>query len=140
MRDEFSIETIFVDEFLLAVNKPAGLSTLRDGYIKSAPYLAGLLERQFGQVWIVHRLDKDTSGVVLFARSADVHRTLNIAFEQRHVSKVYHAIVVGVPQWSELDIDLPLLSDGDRRHRTIVDRVEGKVALTHCRVLEMFTA
>lgn len=139
MSEQFSIETIFVDEYLLAVNKPAGLPTLVDGYNKDAPYLAGLVQQQHGRVWIVHRLDKDTSGVVLFARSADVHRTLNLAFENRKISKVYHAILIGVPEWEELTIDLPLRADGDRRHRTVIDRVEGKSAVTRCRVLEMFT-
>lgn len=139
MLDQFSVEIIYSDDHLLAVNKPAGLPTLVDGYNKDAPYLVGLLQSQYGRLWIVHRLDKDTSGVVLFARSADVHRTLNIAFESRRVSKVYHALVIGVPEWNELEIDLPLKADGDRRHRTAIDRVEGKVALTRCRVLEKFT-
>jgi RluA family pseudouridine synthase len=139
MRDEFLLEIIYSDEYLLAVNKPAGLPTLIDGYHKDAPYLVGLLQQQYGRVWIVHRLDKDTSGVVVFARSADVHRTLNIAFENRRVSKVYHAIVIGVPEWEELTIDLPLRADGDRRHRTVIDRVEGKLAVTRCRILEKFT-
>jgi RluA family pseudouridine synthase len=139
MSEEFSIEIVFSDEHLLAVNKPAGLPTLVDGYNKDAPYLAGLVQRQYGRVWVVHRLDKDTSGVVLFARSADVHRALNIAFESRQVSKIYHAIVIGVPEWEELAIALPLRADGDRRHRTVIDRVEGKLAVTRCRVLEKFT-
>jgi RluA family pseudouridine synthase len=139
MSDQFSIETIFVDEYLLAVNKPAGLPTLVDGYNKATPYLVGLVQQQYGRIWIVHRLDKDTSGVVLFARSADVHRTLNMAFEARRVSKVYHALVIGVPEWEEMTIDLPLRADGDRRHRTVIDRDEGKVAVTRCRVLEKFT-
>jgi RluA family pseudouridine synthase len=139
MRDEFFLETIYSDEYLVAVNKPAHLPTLIDGYNKDAPYLVGWLQRDWGRVWIVHRLDKDTSGVVLFARSVDVHRALNIAFETRRVSKVYHAIVIGVPEWNELGIELPLKADGDRRHRTVIDRVEGKLALTRCRVLEKFT-
>ncbi len=139
MPDEFLLEIIYSDEHLLAVNKPAGLPTLVDGYHKDAPYLVGLLQQPYGRVWIVHRLDKDTSGVVLFARSADVHRALNIAFETRRVSKVYHAIVVGVPEWNELTTDLPLRADGDRRHRTVIDRVEGRYALTRCRVLEKFS-
>ncbi len=138
MNNNFSIETIYGDEHILAVNKPAGLPTLRDGYIKDAPYLIELLEQQFDRLWIVHRLDKDTSGVVLFARSAEAHKALNVAFETRQVAKIYHAIVMGVPEWEELTIELPLLADGDRKHRTIVDRIEGKYALTRCRVLEKF--
>jgi tRNA pseudouridine32 synthase/23S rRNA pseudouridine746 synthase len=129
---------LFSDEYLLAVNKPAGLPTLPDGYDKNAPCLINLLKQQFDRVWVVHRLDKETSGVIVFARTAEVHRTLNIAFDSREVHKVYHAIVIGVPAWAEHTIDLPLRPDGDRRHRTVIDRARGKAAVTHVRVLERF--
>ncbi len=130
------LPVLFLDEHLLAVNKPAGLPTLPDGYDKSAPCLINVLKQQVGRVWVVHRLDKDTSGVIVVARSAEVHRALNSAFDSRQVSKVYHAIVIGVPQWDVYRIDLPLRPDGDRRHRTIIDRQRGKPAATQLRVLE----
>jgi 23S rRNA-/tRNA-specific pseudouridylate synthase len=63
---------------------------------------------------------------------------LNIAFDSREVHKVYHAIVFGMPAWAEHTIDLPLRPDGDRRHRTVIDRVRGKAAVTRVRVLEHF--
>ena len=132
------LPVLFRDEHLLAVNKPAGLPTLPDGYDKSAPCLVNLLKQQVDRVWVVHRLDKDTSGVIVVARSAEVHRALNIAFDSRQVSKVYHAIVIGEPQWNEYRIDLPLRPDGDRRHRTVIDRQHGKPAVTQLRVLERF--
>lgn len=130
---------LFNDDHLLAVNKPAGLPTLPDGYDKTAPCLISLLKQQFARVWVVHRLDKETSGVIIFARTAEVHRTLNIAFDSRAVHKVYHAIVIGTPAWDEHTIDLPLRPDGDRRHRTVIDRARGKAAVTRLRVLERFT-
>ncbi len=132
------LPVLFLDEHLLAVNKPAGLPTLPDGYDKSAPCLVNLLKQQFDRVWVAHRLDKGTSGVIVVARSAEVHRALNIAFDSHGVSKVYHAIVIGVPQWNEYLIDLPLRPDGDRRHRTVIDRQHGKPAVTRLRVLERF--
>jgi len=131
--------TLYQDEFLLAVNKPAGLPTLPDGYNRAAPCLIDLLNQQFNRVWVVHRLDRDTSGVIVFARTAEVHRALNIAFDSRQVHKVYYAIVIGTPEWDERVIDLPLRPDGDRRHRTVIDRARGKPALTRVRVLERFT-
>jgi 23S rRNA-/tRNA-specific pseudouridylate synthase len=93
------------------------------------------VEAAVNRMWVVHRLDKETSGVIVFARSAEVHRALNIAFDSREVSKVYHAIVIGVPPWNEHLIDLPLRPNGDRRHRTVIDR-ERQPAVT-C-VLERF--
>ncbi len=133
------LSILFIDEHLLAVNKPAGLPTLPDGYDKSAPCLLNLLKQQYDRVWVVHRLDKETSGVIVFARSAGVHRTLNLAFDSREVHKVSHAITIGVPPWKEDTIDLPLRPDGDRRHRTVIDRARGKPAITHLRVIERFT-
>ena len=129
---------LFSDEYLIAVNKPAGLPTLPDGYDKTAPCLVNLLKEQFDRVWVVHRLDKGTSGAIVFARTAEAHRMLNIAFDSREVHKVYHAIVIGSPTWNEHTIDLPLRPDGDRRHRTVIDRAHGKTAITQVRVLERF--
>jgi RluA family pseudouridine synthase len=134
----FDLPILFSDDHLLAVNKPAGLPTLPDGYDKTAPCLINLLQQQFDRVWVVHRLDKETSGVIIFARTAEVHRTLNIAFDTREVHKVYHAITIGVSAWAEYTIDLPLRPDGDRRHRTVIDEKHGKTAVTHVRALECF--
>lgn len=132
------VPILFSDEHLLAVNKPAGLPTLPDGYDKTAPCLIHLLGQQHDRVWVVHRLDKDTSGVIILARSAEIHRALNLAFDARHVHKVYHALAQGVPPWDECVIDLPLRPDGDRRHRTVIDRARGKPAVTRVCVLERF--
>jgi len=132
------ISLIFEDLALLVVNKPAGLATLPDGYDPTLPHIKLLLERQFGRLWVVHRLDKATSGVLLIARSADAHRSLNSQFEQHTVSKVYHALVAGNPEWQEKTVDLPLRSNADRQHRTLVDPQLGKPAITHFMVLERF--
>jgi RluA family pseudouridine synthase len=129
---------LWVDDSLLAINKPAGLPTLPDGYDPRAPHVKGLLEGHFSPLWIVHRLDRETSGVLLLARSPDVHRDLSIQFENRTVSKVYHALVMGSPPWDEKRVALPLRPDADRHHRTLVDPHQGKPAVTNLRVLERF--
>ncbi len=130
--------TLYQDESLVVIDKPAGLPTLPDGYHQDAPCLINLLQAEFGRVWVVHRLDRETSGVIFFARSAAVHRALNIAFDSHEVQKVYHALVIGVPEWDERLIDLALRPDGDRRHRTVIDPQRGKPAVTRCHVLERF--
>ena len=126
---------VWSDEAIIAVNKPAGLLTIRDGYDASLPYLAGMLEANFGQVWTVHRLDKETSGIILFARSAEAHRALNQQFKQRETKKYYHAIVIGAPEWQTITIALPLFTNGDRKHRTIIDHQRGKTATTQVDVI-----
>jgi RluA family pseudouridine synthase len=132
------IEVIYRDPALLLINKPAGLLTLPDGYNPALPHAKSLLEGQAGRLWIVHRLDKETSGVLLLARSAETHRSLNAQFEQHQVAKIYHALVKGFPDWEEKSISLPLRSNGDRSHRTVVDFDRGKPATTHLIVLERF--
>lgn len=132
------MDILYQDEALLVVNKPAGLSTLPDGYNPTLPHVKKLLERQSGRLWIVHRLDKDTSGVLLLARTAAAHRDLNTQFEKHLVNKHYHALVIGNPDWRDKTISLPLQPDGDRQHRTVVNHQTGKSAVTHIRVLERF--
>jgi RluA family pseudouridine synthase len=128
---------LWSDDSLLAVNKPAGLPTLPDGYNPAAPCLINLMSQTFGRLWIVHRLDKETSGVLILARTAVAHRSLNTQFEKGQVKKIYHALVVGIPQWEEKIVEVALLPDGDRRHRTRVTPA-GKPAATSLRLLERF--
>ena len=133
-----NIPILYADDHLLVAHKPAGLPTLPDGYDKTAPYLGGELSAQYGRVWIVHRLDRGTSGVIVVARSARAHRALNLQFDAHTVTKIYHAIVIGGSEWAARTIDLALRVDGDRRHRTVIDPQQGKAAITHARVLERF--
>jgi len=129
---------VYYDETLLAVNKSAGLPALPDGYNPDAPHVKSLLEPYYGHLWIVHRLDRQTSGLMLLARSPQAHRALNDQFQSHQVNKTYHALIVGDPLWDGTVIDLPLRPDGDRRHRTVVDQSRGKPALTDLRLLERF--
>jgi len=134
----FDKNILWADAELLVVNKPSGLSTLPDGYDPGKPHLRSILEPQFGRLWVVHRLDRDTSGVLALARSQQTHRSLNQMFAERKVGKIYHAIVVGNPTWDECTFDQPLLVDGDRRHRTLIDYRYGKEATTTCSVIERY--
>jgi len=136
--DELTV--IFSDEHIVVVDKPAGLPTLPDGYDKAAAHLAQVLAPQFGRIWIAHRLDRGTSGVMVVARTAEAHRSLNMQFDGREVRKAYHALVVGEPPWEEYAVRFPLRPDGDRKHRTVVDHGKGKPAVTHLRVLERYDA
>ncbi len=130
--------TLYADDDLLVVNKPANLPTLVDGYHPEAPYLLSLLKAEYGELWVVHRLDRQTSGVIVFARSAAAHRALNIQFEKRQTEKVYHVLAQGAPAWESKTVNLPLLADGDRRHRSVVDAVRGKPSATELRLLERY--
>lgn len=127
------------DDSLLAVNKPAGLTVLQDGFDPQAPHLRSVLEPEFGPLWIVHRIDRDTSGLVILARTEAAHRALNRQFAERQIGKLYHALVPGVPSWESKTVRLPLRPDGDRRHRTVIDQHGGKPAVTRLRLIESFS-
>ncbi len=128
-------DIIFQDPDLLIINKPAGLLSIPDGYDSNLPYLKAVLEPKFGPLWLVHRLDKETSGVMVLARNAEVHRSLNQAFREHIVRKIYHGLVTPPPQWQEMEIELPLKANADRKHRTRLNTLEGKPAWTGCKVL-----
>lgn len=134
--NDAELTVIFSDDHIVVVDKPAGLPTLPDGYDKAAPHLAGVLAPEFGRVWIAHRLDRGTSGVMVVARTPEAHRSLNMQFDGREVKKAYHALIAGEPPWDEYTVKLPLRADGDRKHRTVIDHGKGKRAVTHLRVLE----
>ncbi|MFH1524601.1 MAG: RNA pseudouridine synthase [Chloroflexota bacterium] len=138
MPDPLSDLLLYQDESILVVNKPTGIPVLPDGWEQEAPYLVKQLEELFGRLWVVHRLDKGTSGVIIFARTAEAHRTLNLLFESRDVHKVYHAIVVGNPKWDKHTARHPLRVNVGHHHRTMVDPLKGKPSETTFCILKHF--
>jgi RluA family pseudouridine synthase len=132
------MQIIHKDEYILVINKPAGLPVLPDGWEKDAPYLVKMLEEEYGKIFIVHRLDKTTSGVMVFARTAESHRALNIQFENHETEKVYHAIMEGEPKWNEKVAKFPLRANVGKKHRTAVDDKNGKPSETRYRVLKRY--
>ena len=129
------MEVLYSDRWIVVINKPAGLLSIQDGYDRIAPHVRSLLDPKFGRCLVVHRLDKETSGTLLLARTKDAHRNLNIQFEKRMISKEYRAITSGKPASDEFEINLPLRVNGDRRHRTIIDFTNGKPASSFIKVL-----
>jgi RluA family pseudouridine synthase len=140
------VDILHVDEAIIVIDKPAGLPVLPDGWEPDAPYLVKLLEDQFGShsdglgqgIWIVHRLDKTTSGVMVFARTADAHRDLNMQFEHHEAGKIYHAILAGLPPWEEKIAKHPLRMNVGHKHRTAVDPGHGKPAETRFAVMKRY--
>lgn len=136
---DVNAHVLWTDESIIVLNKPSGLLTLPDGYDPLKPHVRAIMEVEYGRVWIVHRLDRETSGTMVLARTAEAHRNLNSKFENRTVEKTYHALVIGNPAWEKTTVDLPLKKDGDRQHRTVVDQQDGKEAITSFFVLERYT-
>lgn len=133
-------DLLHADKQVLILNKPAGLPVLPDGWQPEAPYLVKTLEAEYGKVWVVHRLDKVTSGVMVFARTAEAHRALNAQFERREAGKLYHVILVGSPEWEQRTAGHPLRANVGHKHRTVVDFKRGKAAETRFQVIKRYPA
>lgn len=127
---------VHADDRLVVVDKPSGLLS-QPGI---GPDKQDCLERRvaadFDGARIVHRLDRDTSGLMVLARDAKAHRHLSMQFQRRQVSKRYIALVAGCPEEEAGEVDLPLRLDLDNKPRQIVDHAQGKAALTRWRVIE----
>ena len=130
---------LFEDESVFALNKPAGLAVQGGSGTKRHldGMLAGLVGDGVDRPKLVHRLDKDTSGVLLIARSALVADRLGKQFQRSEVRKQYWALVAGVPSIRQGEIDLPLIKSGGRgQERVSVDERNGKHATTRYEVIE----
>ena len=134
------LNIIHQDKHIIVLDKPAGIPVLPDGWDEGVPFLRKMLEEKFGRVWVVHRLDKVTTGVIVFARTAEAHRHLNTQFEQRETEKVYHAVVENVPEWNEYIARHALHANVGRKHRTVVDKNRGKHAETGFRMIQRYPA
>jgi 23S rRNA pseudouridine955/2504/2580 synthase/23S rRNA pseudouridine1911/1915/1917 synthase len=132
------IDTLYEDDDLLIVNKPAGLLVLPDRYKHELPSLNKILEAKTGQkIWIVHRLDKDTSGVICFAKNEVMHRYLSILFQERGVNKFYAGLVSGIVVPPEGRIESPIAEHPAIAGKMAVSK-KGKLAVTDYKVVEQW--
>ena len=121
---------IYSDDDFIVLNKRSGILIAADRYNPDAPRLDLMAEKEFGKLYAVHRIDKDTSGLIIYAKNLEAQKGISMQFEQRKVQKTYHALVYGHPLWEDLHVDLALEPDGDARHRTVVNKKFGKPSIT----------
>lgn len=129
-------EILYEDRWLIAVNKPSGLLSVPGRYgQESAIARLSAHAPLYPPLYPAHRLDQDTSGVLLFARDPETQRSLHQQFQQRQVHKVYEAVLSGVVEAVPEAIHLPLWGDPADRPRQRVDRQRGKPSQTQARLL-----
>ncbi|RYY48560.1 MAG: RluA family pseudouridine synthase [Chitinophagaceae bacterium] len=131
-KNNFSI--VFENEDFVAINKPSGMLTIPDR-MQSEKSLKDFLIEKYGSIFTVHRLDKDTSGLVLFARNETTHKYLNKIFEERSVAKFYVGVVIGMPANDSGLIDAPIAEHQTNKGMMIV-HTRGKPSQTGYEVLE----
>lgn len=127
---------LFEDDNVLAVHKPEGLASIPERDRERESLLAQLSTAYPTKLYVVHRLDKDVSGVILFAKHAKAHKVLNEQFSHRSVKKTYLAVIHGVIQEEHSTIDAPIRQFGSGRMGVDVKR--GKHSLTEYSVVERF--
>ena len=135
------IEIIYQDDDIIVVNKPSGMSVTKDR--SSAVELADILEKQLGtglssKLRLVHRLDKDTSGVMILACNAKAQSLFSGYFAKRQVNKTYLAIVTGILPALQGTIDVPLARNRKNTEIMCIDHKKGKESVTNWKLLADF--
>ncbi len=129
-------EIIFENEDFVAVNKPAGFLSIPDRMGKDIS-LKQLLKEKYGEIFTVHRLDKGTSGIIVFAKDEVTHKVLSQQFEGREVEKYYQGLVVGKPMNDKGTIDIPIAEHPGKATKMMTN-INGKPSVTDYEVLESF--
>jgi RluA family pseudouridine synthase len=137
MNRQPKLEILYADAAMVVVNKPAGLLSIPDRFDQTLPSVKVMVREQYGSAYVVHRLDRETSGVMLMPLTPEAHRALNDQFEHHTVVKTYEAIVSGIVDKDEMTIDIPITPD-TRRKGLMKPSAKGKEARTVLRVLERF--
>ena len=131
-----SIEVLYEDAAMLVLDKPTRLLSVPGIGPAKRDCLATRAAAAHAGARIVHRLDRDTSGVIVMARDAESHRRLSVQFQRRRVTKRYTAVVMGRVTENAGQIDLPMRKDLDDPPRQVIDRERGKWAVTDWFVLD----
>ena len=129
------LDVIHADHELLVLNKPAGLLSVPGKGPHLADCLMARAQAAFPEALLVHRLDRDTSGVMVFALTPNAQRHLGLQFEKRQTKKAYVARVWGRMAEKTGTVDLPLIVDWPNRPKQMVDHENGRPAQTDWRVL-----
>jgi len=130
------LEILHEDADLLVINKPSGLLSVPGRIEAHQDSVASRAVAYNADARIVHRLDMETSGIILLALNKQAHRHIGLQFERRHTEKRYSARVFGAVEADSGSIDQPLICDWPNRPRQMVDHEKGKASLTHYSVTE----
>jgi 23S rRNA pseudouridine1911/1915/1917 synthase len=131
-------EIIYDDDQLMVLNKPANLLVLPDRFRLDIKNLCTILTEELGKVFLVHRIDKETSGIVVYAKTPEAHAAMVDQFEHRLVEKVYMGIVEGTPPSETGRIEAPIGEDPIEAGAMKMSHRSGTDAITEFRVLEHF--
>lgn len=130
------LDIIHENNFFIALNKPSGLLSVPDR-MQSEPSLKDMLLQRYGNIYTVHRLDKGTSGIIVFAKDEITHKQLSQLFEEKNVQKFYVGLVNGNPMTANGKIDAPIMMH-PADNGTMIISPKGKHSLTDYTIIEQF--
>ena len=131
------LDILFQDQSLLVLNKPSGLLSVPGRGPDKQDSLAWRVQQEYPDALTVHRLDMETSGLVVMAKNTQIHRQMSLLFQEREVHKQYIAVVDGVIEQMDGKIDLPLITDWPNRPKQKIDHDKGKPSVTHYKVIAL---
>jgi len=131
-------EILFEDDYIIILNKPPKMLVIQDRFNKLEPNLQDILKDKYSEIFTIHRLDKDTSGVIIFAKRADTHRELSVQFEKQKVQKTYSALLQGVLSQEKGIIEAPIGKKNSHENVMVVDKKNGKYSITHFELVKKF--
>ncbi len=131
------LDIVFENDDIVAINKPSGMLTIPDRFNTEIPSLYTLLQKQYDKIFIVHRLDRDTSGIVIFAKNEQAHKWLSGLFENRTIDKHYLGIVKGSPLNKKGVINEPIAENQHQKGIMIINK-RGKPSITEYEVVDDF--
>ena len=123
------LSVVYEDDQIIAFNKPSGLLSIPDRFDEQKPCILRDAEKIYGKLFVVHRIDKDTSGLILFAKNETAHKFMSQLFEGRSIEKYYKAIVFGNPHMDSGSIEKPIAHHPVKKGLMIV-HPKGKTAHT----------
>lgn len=130
---------LYADDDIIIANKPSGLLSVPGRGADKQECLLSHLHSVYPDALIVHRLDMDTSGLMVFARNKEAHRNLSRQFQERQTAKRYHALCSGIISQPQGSVSLPMRCDWERRPLQMIDFIHGKHARTEWQLIQQHT-
>ena len=130
------LDIIYEDNDIVVINKPPLLLSVPDRFNSNIPNLKSILRNRYGEIWVAHRLDRETSGVLVFAKNEQSHKLLNEQFREGTTEKIYFALTI-MPNETEGTIE-NFLAESEQKPGIYVVAKKGKKAITDYKVEESF--
>jgi 23S rRNA pseudouridine1911/1915/1917 synthase len=130
------IDILYEDDYMLVVSKPSGILVIPDRAGKELYNIKSIFDKKYGKIFIVHRIDRETSGVLILAKTEEAHKKLSMMFQNRDIDKTYWALINGKPNVKSATITLKIAESKLNRGEYVTSG-SGQEAISHYEILEV---